>query len=258
MRIVTEAATELTALTSELSRTVLMARDKVEGLVGVADETRVAVGVSAREAETISGATGEAVTRRQKSEAVTERARGQLEEASQAIAQLSESSDRIGQTVREVEGIADQTRLLALNATIEAAHAGHKGRGFAVVASEVKALANDSSQATHRIANEVGSVRVQIEACQRAVEVLQATFAELQSEVAGIASSMVEQSESVERLKASVAKNAEGADMFVAAVDGIRGGVHADLARCQRLEHLAAEVVTALDAARSSAVDRVA
>ena len=71
--------------------------------------------------------------------------------AARRIAALSQSIESVGAIAKSIETIAANTNLLALNATIEAARAGEAGRGFAVVAQEVKALSNQTREASRHI-----------------------------------------------------------------------------------------------------------
>ena len=75
-----------------------------------------------------------------------------INEMSNEIKMISETTKQINQITDLINGISEKTRLLSLNAAIEANRAGDAGKGFNVVASEIRKLAIQSNEAANEIA----------------------------------------------------------------------------------------------------------
>ena len=87
-----------------------------------------------------------------------------IEESTQNIEAVYESSSKISAITKIIEDIAFQTNILALNAAVEAARAGEQGRGFAVVASEVRNLAQTTQTSVKDITSLVADSEEKIAA----------------------------------------------------------------------------------------------
>jgi methyl-accepting chemotaxis protein len=157
----------------------------------------------------------------------TEMARAAVSEAertSQAIRSLDEAAKHIGSVVELISTIASQTNLLALNATIEAARAGEAGKGFAVVASEVKLLANQTSNATGEIGNQVAEIQNATRRAVAEITSIAGIIRDLTGVATSIAAAVEEQGNSAREIAASIqtaARNTERTADEIKAVEQV-------------------------------------
>jgi methyl-accepting chemotaxis protein len=134
---------------------------------------------------------------------------------------LTQGAQRIGDVVKLIRDIAEQTNLLALNATIEAARAGEAGRGFAVVASEVKALAVQTSKATEDISRQIQDVQSSTNNAVQAIGRITHRMHEIQEFTSTIAGSDQEQNTATNDISMNVVSAAGSAKLIVSVLGDI-------------------------------------
>jgi methyl-accepting chemotaxis protein len=138
------------------------------------------------------------------STAIATKAVSEAETTNAAVKELNEAAGRIGDVVRMITDVAEQTNLLALNATIEAARAGEAGRGFAVVASEVKALAGQTAKATEDIGAQIAGMQHATMRSIEAIGAIERTIRDIGDISSAIAAAVTEQGAATAEIARSV------------------------------------------------------
>lgn len=178
----------------------------------------------------------------------TDIVRGAVDEtrgASSQIGGLAEAAQKIGDVVKLIRAIAEQTNLLALNATIEAARAGEAGKGFAVVASEVKSLAVQTAQATEDISTLIGSVQKATAGAVGAIGRIAGRMQEIDSCATIVAAAIEEQSAATSEISQNVAGAASGARSVGTTLDDVVGAATKTSAAAESVLTAAQAVETA-------------
>lgn len=158
VRTSNDSASDLSALTEELSATMAEVANNTAVINDRANEISQEVVAIADRSDDINGYSKEMKQRademeraaKMNSDSISEKVNEILSVLNQAI-EDSHSVDQVNTLTNEILSISNQTNLLALNASIEAARAGEAGRGFAVVAEEIGQLANSSRDTANRI-----------------------------------------------------------------------------------------------------------
>jgi len=198
---------------------------RAEGAVQGSNEASANVETAAAAAEELSTSIKEISRQLAQADEVVHNAAADATVTNEDIAALARVAQRIGDVVKLIQDIAEQTNLLALNATIEAARAGEAGRGFAVVASEVKSLAVQTAKATEEISREISSIQSSTDAAVAAIREITRRMQDINPYTSQVVGAIGQQELATGEISQNVASAAAGSKAVVAALGDVANEV---------------------------------
>ncbi len=217
------ASTEMSTVAIELSQEMNSSAEKTSNVAQHAQtmsEDMNAVAAAMEELTTNTQLIAESTTRMsetavdiaqnaEKASEISSKAVERVDSASSRVDDLGNAALKIGQVSETINDISDQTNLLALNATIEAARAGEAGKGFAVVANEIKSLANQTSEATEQIKENIGWIQGSTQSTVEDIKAIAEVISEVNTIVKNISLSVEEQSNTIGEINTNVSQGAD-------------------------------------------------
>ena len=187
-------AAETRAKSQSIAGTIVETQANVNSVAGASNELAHSIEELSTQTHNARELTNETVT-------ASQGARTKVQQLVDAISQIVPITSLI-------QVIAQQTNLLALNATIEAARAGASGKGFAVVAAEVKALAQQTANATEEINGKIAAVNATCDATVKTIEQVGGAIGRLGEGTIEMATAVVQQSSSTQEISRNIQKAA--------------------------------------------------
>lgn len=263
VQVVASAATELQANSKHLSDIADKTSQQSATVAAATEEASSSVSTVASATEELSASIGEINRQVTESSQVAQNAVKEVKKTDATVSTLSEAAAQIGDVVKLIQDIAEQTNLLALNATIEAARAGEAGKGFAVVASEVKNLATQTARATEDISKKIVTVQTVSTDTVTAIRSIGKTIEQMNTIASAIANAIQEQNAATKEISNNVQQASAGTSEVSSNIVGVtqaateaRGAatevLNASSELSKQSEHLRSEIDTFLRKVREA------
>ncbi len=193
---VATASEEMTTALNNMATATEQTSANLQMIVSAAEEMSVTINEIAQNTSKGSQTTSDAVEK--------------AEHISEKVNDLGKAASEISKVTETISDISEQTNLLALNATIEAARAGEAGKGFAVVAGEIKALAQQTAEATGEIGARIGDVQATTRETVTGIRSIVDIINEINTIVVSVATAIEEQSATTQEISNNVSQAAAG------------------------------------------------